>query len=130
MRKEILGAILLCSFMGGICVSSFSQIVSEEVSAITDESGFEMVTGQVTEIAEDGSYIVVSDGTQDSKFLTSRDALEEYGLEIGDEIEAYGIPTPRGLELIDCEYSYAESINFESEQELSEDSSDSGSVNF
>ena len=62
--------------------------------------------GTVSEIAKDGSYIVVNEGGNSSKFMTNKDFIDEAHLEVGDKVKITGEKSDSGIKLIDYDYIF------------------------
>ena len=60
------------------------------------------VKGEIKEIAEDGSYILVGD----SKILTSEDFLDGSYIEVGDNVEVIAEETEQGLKALDYDFIF------------------------
>ncbi|MFH1771886.1 MAG: hypothetical protein ABH872_03640 [Candidatus Omnitrophota bacterium] len=63
-----------------------------------------MVEGEITEIAQDASFIVVRDGVKSVKLNTEKEFIEEAYMEVGDKLKVYAEQTENGLRLVDYEY--------------------------
>lgn len=98
MYKKFFGGVLISVFTFSVLLLTFAQNQPKK-DLIT-------VTGVIKEIAEDGSYIVVDDGVKGTKFITTKEFIEEEYLEVGDKVKASGEETSKGIELKDYEYSY------------------------
>ncbi|MBN2120876.1 MAG: hypothetical protein JW734_07480 [Candidatus Omnitrophica bacterium] len=92
MVKQIL-ALLAVSFLLLVNTTGFTQ---------GDPTAKETLNGTLTEIAEDGSYIML-DGT---KILVSQDFLDGFYLEVGDKAEIIAERTDQGLQAIDYDYAF------------------------
>ena len=72
-----------------------------------------VISGTVEQIAEDGSYVVVSG----QKLVTSKDFLDSSYLEQGDEIKVTVKSTDQGMEVVDFEYNFEENVPDAAESE-------------
>lgn len=73
----------------------------------------DVVKGEVQEIAEDGSYIVVDN----QKILTSPQLVEEQYVEVGDLVEVTTEKTEQGLQAKGIEYVFEEDVESEDVEE-------------
>jgi hypothetical protein len=64
------------------------------------------VSGTISEIATDGSYLIINDGTNPVKFSTSKDFIDEAYMEVGDKVKTTGEKTADGLKLLDYDYIF------------------------
>ena len=82
-----------------------------------EENELAAISGVISEIADDGSYIIVDNGSNKTKFLTTKEFVEEAYLEVGEKVKAFGEQTSGGLKLVDYEYIYeGDSEEYNSEE--------------
>lgn len=122
MSKRIFGGVLVlvCFLLIGFMVV-FGNAQAQE----PEEGRKNKVTikGIIVEVPESGDYILVDDGTAKTKFLSSKDVIEDAYLEVGDKVKLYGEESVEGIKLIDCEYLYDEDLNQINETDDSQDDS-------
>ena len=107
MNKRIFGGVLglVCFFLVGFMIIS-GDVRAQEPG--TDKKNKVTVNGIIIEVPENGEYILVDDGTVKTKFLSSKDFIEDAYLETGDKVKLYGEESSQGIKLIDYEYIYGE----------------------
>jgi len=64
------------------------------------------VQGTVSEIAADGTYVIVNDGTKPVKFTSTKDFLDEAYMEVGDKVKIIGENSDAGLKIVDYDYIF------------------------
>ncbi|NQT28703.1 MAG: hypothetical protein HQ570_03810 [Candidatus Omnitrophica bacterium] len=106
MYKRFVISSLISLFMFFVLpmASAEDQPTQEE----SNEKDLVIIKGEIIEIAEDGNCIVVDTGVEKTKFLTTREFLNDEYLEVGDKVEVIGERTANGLRLVDYNYSYDE----------------------
>lgn len=107
MSKNILVSLLVSVFVFSMLSFVFAQN-SAPVAGENKEENQVVVRGTIVEIAQDGSYLVVDENGKKTKFLTSKEFVENEYLEEGDLVKAYGKPSEQGLKLVDYMYDYGE----------------------
>lgn len=82
--------------------------LAEEIQGPKEE-GPVVVKGTITEIGQDGSFIIiVDDDTNATKFTTTPEFLEEAYLEVGDRVVISAVPSEQGLKIVDYDYLFDE----------------------
>lgn len=105
MKKIAIGVLTV---VVGLCclLAGYAQNEWEAEGESSLKKGDIVVEGIVSEVNSDQAYIVVDDGTEKIKILTTQEVLEDAYLEIGDEVKVFGSQSQKGLELINFEYNY------------------------
>lgn len=103
MHKKIFVGCLISAFAFTVLPLAFAQSWSEEAAK---EENLIVAKGEITEIAEDGSYITVDDEGEKTRFLTTKEFISEEYLEVGDKVKVYGEKTASGIKLTNYEYDY------------------------
>jgi len=125
MSKRFFVGCLISLFVFSVLPLTFAQ--NEYVQEEPEKENLVTVKGAITEIAEDGSYIIVDDGVDKTKFLTTKEFLDEEYLEVGDKLQVTGERTANGIKLVDYNYDYDDDT---SSYEYKEEESDSENISF
>jgi len=93
-----------------VCCSALAYgQVSDEMSTKNEGS---VIKGVISEISEDNSFIVVN-GT---KIMTAPGFVEDYFLLKGDEVEVAVNNTDKGLEAVDCNFTFEDETGTDTDE--------------
>lgn len=102
MRKKVIPFLLAVGFTALI----LNTVPAKDEKMALAKAAPVVVNGVIVEIAEDGSYIVVDDGDHTTKFVTSKEFVEEAYFELDDKVKVSGEKDSRGIKLVDFEYDF------------------------
>ena len=99
MRKEMFLCFIVAVFAFALLALSAPHNLwaqEEAVEEAVEEAAEVVVSGQVSEIAEDGSYIII----EETKILTPEEFLAGSDLAVGDNLDVVVEETDAGLEAV------------------------------